>query len=406
MLDYDESGVRNIELDRGDILNVVSNTLLKMNRAGLRRPTSLFHPIGLDRGVRDSIEDALQFEAAIHLVIADDSDPGPLVGMALLRDLVKRRYLAAIRAVGLLCVHGRLSGGPVKAKAWFERGIEAGSVECLFELARIYDRGEGVALDQLEAHRLYELSAEAGDYRGQHALASRLGRGVPVKDDARAFGLLLRSAEHGYAPAELALGGCYEYGLGVAKNVVEAVKWYEKAAESGDVPEAIARLTFLCLGNPEFPGFTDKAVKWSTEGAAKGLSLSRLLLGKIHGRGVGGVPKDARKAVEWFIRAAEDGSEIAILHLVLVYSGGFLDVAPDPELAVKWAMRGLELNLPAVKYVLSRMYRSGKLLERDIARAERLESELDRRDVLAAKELMTALEAEFSVDSAWDGFGF
>ena len=41
-------------------------------------------------------------------------------------------------------------------------------------------------------------------------------------------------AKQGNARAQLMLGICYYLGKGVAKDFVEAVKWYRKAAEQGD----------------------------------------------------------------------------------------------------------------------------------------------------------------------------
>ena len=45
------------------------------------------------------------------------------------------------------------------------------------------------------------------------------------------------SAEQGDAEAQFNLGWCYDDGRGVAKDYVEAVKWYRQAAEQGH-PEA------------------------------------------------------------------------------------------------------------------------------------------------------------------------
>ena len=45
------------------------------------------------------------------------------------------------------------------------------------------------------------------------------------------------SAEQGDAEAQFNLGWCYDNGRGVAKDYVEAVKWYRQAAEQGH-PEA------------------------------------------------------------------------------------------------------------------------------------------------------------------------
>ena len=41
------------------------------------------------------------------------------------------------------------------------------------------------------------------------------------------------AAEKGDAKAQFNLGNYYEYGKGVTKDAVEAVKWYRKAAEQG-----------------------------------------------------------------------------------------------------------------------------------------------------------------------------
>ncbi len=41
-------------------------------------------------------------------------------------------------------------------------------------------------------------------------------------------------AEKGDASAQFNLGRCYFYGQGVAKDEVEAVKWYRKAADQGN----------------------------------------------------------------------------------------------------------------------------------------------------------------------------
>jgi TPR repeat protein len=41
------------------------------------------------------------------------------------------------------------------------------------------------------------------------------------------------AAEQGHTIAQFNLGLCFMYGQGVAKDPVEAVKWYRMAAEQG-----------------------------------------------------------------------------------------------------------------------------------------------------------------------------
>ena len=49
------------------------------------------------------------------------------------------------------------------------------------------------------------------------------------------FQQYLKDAQKGNAAAQYNLGVCYQKGLGVSKDMHEAVKWYRKAAEQGDV---------------------------------------------------------------------------------------------------------------------------------------------------------------------------
>ncbi|KAB2645301.1 MAG: SEL1-like repeat protein, partial [Verrucomicrobia bacterium] len=56
------------------------------------------------------------------------------------------------------------------------------------------------------------------------------------QDEATRSRFLAREAKakQGDADAQFNLGVCYESGNGVAKDYVEAVKWYRKAAEQGN----------------------------------------------------------------------------------------------------------------------------------------------------------------------------
>ena len=56
------------------------------------------------------------------------------------------------------------------------------------------------------------------------------GHGV-AKDEVEAVKWYRKAAEQNQAEAQYNLGGCYSDGRGVAKDEVEAVKWWRKAAE-------------------------------------------------------------------------------------------------------------------------------------------------------------------------------
>ena len=162
----------------------------------------------------------------------------------------------------------------VKAKA------EAGDTKSEVELGHRYDKGEGVAKDQVEAVRWFRKAAEQNNAVAQYNLGLCYEHGVakdereelfPVAggDPVEAVKWYRKAAEQNYAPAQNNLGLCYEHGNGVAANRVEAMKWYRKAAEQNDV-EAQYNLG-MCYERAD-PGTEDWAevYKWLSLAARQG----------------------------------------------------------------------------------------------------------------------------------------
>jgi len=52
-----------------------------------------------------------------------------------------------------------------------------------------------------------------------------------AKDYLNAFRLLKLIADQGNAEAQCLIGNMYQLGLGLERNVLEAVKWYKKLAK-------------------------------------------------------------------------------------------------------------------------------------------------------------------------------
>src|SRR2546423_533464 len=77
--------------------------------------------------------------------------------------------------------------------------------------------------------------AEAGDAESQVELGRRYDEGAGVaKDQVEAVKWFRKAAEQNYAKAQYNLGVCYEHGEGVTKDPVEAYKWLLLAARQGD----------------------------------------------------------------------------------------------------------------------------------------------------------------------------
>jgi Caspase domain/Sel1 repeat len=112
-------------------------------------------------------------------------------------------------------------------------------------------------------------------------------------------------AEQGDANAQTNLGFRYANGEGVAKNLLEAVKWFRMAANQG-----LAAAQYN-LGNSYNKGegvVKDQveAIKWYREAAAQGHAYALYNLGICYANGKG-VEKDMVEAVKWYRKAAVRG---------------------------------------------------------------------------------------------------
>jgi len=134
----------------------------------------------------------------------------------------------------------------------------------------MYDTGQGVHKDKVEAKRWYIKAAEQGDAIAQNNLGVMSEKS---QDYAEAIKWYRRAAEQGFAEAQKNLAAMYYYCRGVNKDYTEAAKWYGKAADQGD--------------------------------AYSQYSLGYML---EHGQGVA---QDNLEAVKWYRKAAEQGNELA-----------------------------------------------------------------------------------------------
>ena len=85
---------------------------------------------------------------------------------------------------------------------------------------------------------------------------------------AAEFGYLKKSADMGYAPAQIYVAVSYRRGEGVAADAAQAQSWYLKAAEQGsaEAQNSYAYMFFYGEGVPEDPA---RAIPWFRKAAAQ-----------------------------------------------------------------------------------------------------------------------------------------
>ena len=97
-------------------------------------------------------------------------------------------------------------------------------------LGLMYDNGNGVPQDHVQAAEWYRKAAKQGNAVAQSNLGEMyfLGDGVP-QDFAQAVKWLRKAAEQGNPDAQTNLGWMYQNGDGVSQDYAQAVKWYRKS---------------------------------------------------------------------------------------------------------------------------------------------------------------------------------
>jgi len=166
---------------------------------------------------------------------------------------------------------------PIDALRWFVRAAQQGHPLGANMVGRCYENGWGIVADAAKAAEWYEAAAKRGSDWGMYNLATllALGRGVPP-DRTRALALFRKAAARGHAKSITMVGGFYEDGWVVARDMAEAADHYRRGAEAGDFRGMFNHARMLVdagdrdtaigwlrrLPASATPAFLDKAAEW------------------------------------------------------------------------------------------------------------------------------------------------
>ena len=189
---------------------------------------------------------------------------------------------------------------PKAALAEYERGKDAGQVDCMLRSADFYLTGKGVE-----------------------------------KDAERGQALLLKAAEAGNPVANLRVAASLLAGEKPEKANLLTGYGHLLAAANGNLPEAQNELGLLYLSGKMGTADTSAGVAWLTRAAQAGNAQAQNNLATLYARGIGGVTKNLDNAGQLYALAANQGHGPATLALAhLLYDG--IGVKADPIKA--WAL--------------------------------------------------------------------
>ena len=155
---------------------------------------------------------------------------------AWLRKLAEQGVAEAQVMYGQCLLDGMgVAADPFAALLWFLKAAQTGHAMAENMAGRCYENGWGTQADLTMAAHWYGRSAAQEFDWGLYNLATllTLGRGI-AHNRPRAFALYQKAAEQGHAKSLNIVGGFYEDGWEVEKNLATARGYYVRAAKGGD----------------------------------------------------------------------------------------------------------------------------------------------------------------------------
>lgn len=255
---------------------------------------------------------------------------------------------------------------------------EKGDAQAQYLLGMCYEFGWGVDVDKNMAEELYRHSAEQGLAAGQFCLANILCTALEYetevvtryittrKRSVEALSWYKKAAEQGDVESIYQIGIFYQKGLGVDKDFSEASKWFSKAADLG-FPAAQYALALQYGDGKGVNRDLRKAFKLYKKAAKQGYSRAQCNLGYCYLNGEGTIP-DANKGIEWLMKSAEQEYKYAEFKLGECYSLGHGVVENHIE-AAKWYAKAAEHGHPDALSRVGYCHEKGDGVDKDEEKA-------------------------------------
>lgn len=252
----------------------------------------------------------------------------------------------------------------VKAKEYYEKAIELGSIDAANALGALYANTG----DYANAKKYFLIASKQGDEIANFNLG-----GVSFIDfktgqvNSEAIKYYKLSGEKGYAPAYVALGDMYATGEGAKPDEKLAEDYYFKAVELND-SVAIDRLALLYLLQDGMDAGTDtqnsdKTIQLFQKVAEKGNPKAMYVLSMAYQNGLY-VPKDELKGLEYLKKSAKAGYVEAEYALSYLYLTGMY-VPKDYEKGVYYMTKAAEQGLPTAQNNIGMLLIKGEVVKQD-----------------------------------------
>lgn len=262
------------------------------------------------------------------------------------------------------------------AKKWFREGAEKGDKDCQFELALLLIG----STNPVAAEYWFKQAFQNGHDKAAYELARLLEKSPANLPEAVEYYKL--EADSGNYDAALKLGFIYSGANPPGRNYVEALVWFEKAANQGSI-EAQYQLGYrLRWGGEGVQIDAEKAAEWMLLAADAEHIKAQFYAGWMFSNGFG-CNQDYEKAASYYISASEGGDAASTCNLGLLYFCGN-GLPKSSRKAVSLFKRAIKLGDSHAKYLLAYRYLEGEGVTKDTGEALLLMKEAANEGVVDA----------------------
>ncbi len=243
----------------------------------------------LERGIGDAPANPVQAAKMYRYALRDRYGPAAFALVSLYRrslvEQPKPTSLADMQALGLSLLLQK---------------VKEGDPEAAYSLARLYELGEDVPADPVQALKWYEVAMKANKAEAFRGAARIHGKGQGVeRDTAKAAALTEKAAEMGSLSAAMALGKAIQHDPGyyITTSDEVALTWLKRASAVGE-----SNAVKLMANHYLMQGDVAQALDYLEDSAAGGNGGSMLNLYKLYSDGTQ-VPADPVKANQYLQQA-------------------------------------------------------------------------------------------------------
>ena len=257
---------------------------------------------------------------------------------------------------------------------------ETGDAAAQLALGRAYQDGNGVRENDDLAVKWYRKAADQGNAAAENNLGVMYRMGIGVeKNNEEAVKWYHMAARNGDANAMFNIGAAYYDNDVQSANALAAYEWFVLAEEAGSssasdavqrtakeigaplVQDALVELAQMYEKGIDLPQNYSRAIKWYNRAADSGSASAKVQLASMYMNGTG-VPKDDSRAMG-LCRSAGVYGYYCLGHM---YSHG-MGVTTDFIEASKWYRKGAAAGNAASMLALAQMYWKGQGVELDRA---------------------------------------